>query len=134
MASEAAQKGGQILAAILRFLKIFTLNTWRRLLILVHYTLIGFHQLRLRRACRILGKRVFHSLEGGEVNPLLVGEVKDSLKKAQAIQKAKDKRYQAIAALREKIMAAKAPAPEPAPAPEAEPAPAEEFSPEKPQG
>ena len=135
MASEAANKGGQILAAVLRFLKIFTINTWRRLLMLGHYTLIGCHQLRLRRAWRILGKRVLHSLEAGEVNPMLAGDVKDSLQKAQAIAGGKDKRYQAIAALREKIAASKAPAappppkPEPAPAQEPEPAPAQEAEP-----
>lgn len=135
MAPEATPKGGQILAAVLRFLKIFIVNTWRRLLMLCHYSLICFHQLRLRRAWRILGKRVYYSLEKGEVNPMLAGDVKDSLQKVQAIEGAKEKRYQAIAALREKIRAARAPEappppePEPAPAQEPKPAPVQEPEP-----
>jgi hypothetical protein len=124
MVSEVANKGGQALAAVLSFLKIFTLNLWRRFLMLGHYTIICFHQQRLRRAWRVLGKRVHQALEGGEVNPMLAGSVKDSLTKAQAIEMAKDRRYQAIAALREKIRASRAG--EAAPPPEAEPAPAKE--------
>ncbi len=124
MASEMAHKGGQALAVVLRFLKIFMLNLWRRFLMLGHYTIICFHQQRLRRAWRILGKRIHQALEGGEVNPMLAGDVKDSLTKAQAIQTAKERHYQAIAALREKIRASRAG--EPAPSPEAEPAPAQE--------
>jgi len=123
MASDKAGKGGQTLASVLRFLQIFILNSWRRLLMLWHYTIICFHQQRLRRAWRRLGQRVHLALDKGEVNPMLAGEVKDSLSKAQAIKAAKDRHYQAIAALREKIRASrteKAP-----PTPEAEPAPAE---------
>jgi hypothetical protein len=144
-----------MLSAVLSFLKIFTLNLWRRLLMLGHYTIICFHQQRLRRAWRVLGKRVCHALEGGEVNPMLAEDVKDSLSKAQAIEKSKVKHHEAIAALREKIRAAKAPeapsppepepasaqepeaaptqAAEPGPAEEAESAPAQEPGPEQPQ-
>lgn len=127
MASEVANKGGQVLLAILRFLKIFTVNLWRRFLMLGHYTIICFHQQRLRRAWRILGKRVHQALEKGEVNPMLAGDVKDSLSKAQAIQTAKARHYQAIGALRDKIRASRAE--EAAPPPEAEPAPAQEPEP-----
>jgi len=120
MATDKENRGNQMLAAILRFLKIFTVNTWRRLLMGGHYLIIGFHQLRLRRVCRILGQRVLAALAGGEVNPMLAGEVKDSLDRAQALQKVKEKHYQGIAALREKIQAAKAGEPPP-PEPEAAP-------------
>jgi hypothetical protein len=163
MASEVATKGGQALAAVLRFLKVFILNLWRRFLMLGHYTINCFHQQRLRRAWRTLGKRVHQALEGGEVNPMLAGDVKDSLTKAQAIEMAKDRHYQAIAALREKIRATRAgeatpppeaeqvsvkepePAPaeaaepatvkaaEPAPTEAAEPPPSKEPGPEQPQ-
>lgn len=132
MASDQAGKGGQILSSVLRFLKIFILNSWRRLLMLGHYTVICFHQQRLRRAWRLLGQRVHRALEGGEVNPMLTGEVKDSLTKAQAIQAAKGRRYQAIASLREKIRASRAqdvpppPKAESAPAREPESAPVQE--------
>lgn len=123
MATDQPRSGGQIIQTVLRFLKIFTLNFWRRLVILGHYTLICLHQQRFRRAARILGQRVILSLESGEVNPMLAGEVKDSLARAQAVKKTKDRHYQAIAALKEKIRATRA---EEAPAaPEAEAAPLE---------
>ena len=127
MASKVAGQGGQTFSSILRFLKIFTLNLWRRLLMLSHYTIICFHQQRLRCAWRVLGRRVHEALESGEVNPMLAGEVKDSLAKAQNLKAAKDRHYQAIAALREKIRASRAE--EPSPPPEAEPAPAQESEP-----
>lgn len=145
MASNEAGQVGQILGNVFRLLKILTLNTWRRLLMLGHYTINCFHQQRLRRAWRVLGRRVHQALESGEVNPMLAGEVKDSLTKAQAIQAAKDKHYRAIVALREKIRASRAegapppmeaePVPPPKkaeaapPPPEAEPAPAVEPGP-----
>jgi hypothetical protein len=127
MASKVAGQGGQTFSSILRFLKIFTLNLWRRLLMLGHYTVICFHQQRLRCAWRVLGRRVHEALESGEVNPMLAGEVKDSLAKAQNLKAAKDRHYQAIAALREKIRTSRAE--EPSPPPEAEPAPAQESEP-----
>lgn len=142
MSAEQPRAAGQMVHTVLRWLKIFTLNTLRRLLILGHYTVICFHQQRFRRACRILGQRVFLSLEGGEVNPMLAGDVKDSLSRVQAVKKSKDRHYQAIAALREKIRATRAkeaPSPEPeveaapeGPSPEAPPRP--EGEPEKDQG
>ncbi|MEJ2091914.1 MAG: hypothetical protein P8X65_06940 [Syntrophobacterales bacterium] len=133
MASKEAGKGGQTFSSILRFLKIFTLNLWRRLLMLGHYTVICFHQQRLRCAWRVLGRQVHQALDNGEVNPILAEEVKDSLAKAQDLKAAKERHYQAIAALREKIQASRAEEPsrveepsraeEPTPPPEAEPAP-----------
>jgi hypothetical protein len=121
MASEKAGKHGPNLSSALGFLKNFTLNSWRRLLMLGHYTVICFQRQRLCRAWRLLGQRVHQALESGEVNPMLADEVKDSLAKAQALQTAKDRHYQTIAALREKIRATRAEAAPPSP--EAEPAP-----------
>src|SRR5574340_1618400 len=86
--------------------KIFTVNTMGRALILSRYTLICARQQRLRRALRRLGDRVLQALEQGEVNPMLTEEVKDALEKAKAIKAGKDRHYQAIGALREKIRAA----------------------------
>ena len=106
MASETPSHASQILAKVLRFLRIFTLNLWRRLIMLWHYSVICLHQQRFRRACRQLGARVFASLEAGEVNPMLVEEVKDSVDKAQALKRLKDRHYEALAALRQKIKAA----------------------------
>ena len=130
--SDPANQSVQILPATFRFLKIFILNSWRRLLIVGRYTIICFHQQRLRRAWRVLGKRVHQAVEGGEVNPMLAGEVKDSLSRAQAIKKTKDGHYQAIAVLREKIRAGRVR--EAPPSPEAEPPPSGTSNSEKSQG
>ena len=108
MASEPANQGGQKLSAVLRFLKIFALNSWRRLLIVGRYTIICFHQQRLRRAWRILGKQIHQAVEGGEINPMLTDEVQDKLTRVQVIKETKERHYQAIAALREKIRASRA--------------------------
>lgn len=133
MASEKTDQGGQTLSSGLHFLKNFTLNLWRRLLMLWHYTVICVHQQCLRRAWRRLGERVHQAVDQGEVNPMLTAEVKDSLAKAQDAQAKKDRHYEAVAALREKIQASKAEEPpvpqkaEPAAPPmEAEPPPAAE--------
>lgn len=113
MASDQAGQGGRLLTTVLSFLKIFLVNSWRRLLIVGRYTFIGWHHLRLRRAWRLLGKRVHLSVAEGEVNPMLTGVVKDSLARAQAIQARKDRHSQAVAALREKIRAERAQVPPP---------------------
>lgn len=144
MASHEAGKGGQTVSSVLHYLKIFTLNLWRRLVILWHYLVIFFHRQRLCRAWGRLGQRVHEAVDQGEVNPMLTDEVKDSLAKAQAVQAKKDRHYEAVAALREKIRASRteaAPVPqkteeapppqeaEPAPPPEAETAPEEKSEP-----
>ncbi|MGQ9688021.1 MAG: hypothetical protein ACUVXF_04425 [Desulfobaccales bacterium] len=121
MASEKAGLGGQLLAEVLQFLRIALVNSWRRLLILGRYLILLLHHLRLRRAWPRLGKRVHLAFEGGEVNPMLAGEVKDSLSAAQALQAQKNRQLEAIAALRQKIRSSRggeAPSP-----PEAEAAP-----------
>ena len=86
--------------------KIFALNTMRRVLILGRYTLICARQQRMRRALRRLGGAVLQALEQGEVNPMLTETVKDALGKAKVIKAGKDKHYQAINALKEKIRTA----------------------------
>jgi len=65
--------------------------------------LICWQQQKLRRACRRLGAQVLAALETGEVNPLLTEEVKDSLEAARSLTEGKNRHYQAIAALREKM-------------------------------
>ncbi len=113
MASEGAGRGRSLVATVLNSLKIFLVNSWRRLLMLSRCAIIGVYHLRLRRAWRKLGKRVHLSVAGGEVNPMLAGEVKDSLAKAQALQGQKSRHFQAVAALREKIRAGREKAPQP---------------------
>jgi len=117
MASEKAGRGGRILSEVLVFLKRGLSNTWRRLLILGRCFVIFFHHLRLRRAWRLLGKRVHLAFEGGEVNPMLAGEVKDSLNAAHALLAQKNRQLQAIALLREKIRASRSREAPPPPGP-----------------
>jgi hypothetical protein len=103
MASEPAQKGGQMLSSVLHCLKIFTINSYRRLLIAGHYAIICFHQQCLRRAWRVLGKNIHEAVAAGEDNPLLSEPVQEKLNRAEVIKGTKERHYQAIAALREKI-------------------------------
>jgi hypothetical protein len=130
MASEESGGRGRTLATVLGSLKNFLVNSWRRLLMLSNYAIVGCHHLRLRCAWRKLGKRVHLAVEAGEVNPMLTDEVKDSLARAQALQAQKSRHSQAVAALREKIQAGRQPAPPP---PEAEAGPAGESGSDQPQ-
>jgi len=107
MATEPASPGSRIIPAALRWLYIFTLNLWRRLCILGRYTIICFHQQRLRRAWRLLGRQLHQTVAGGEVNPMLTEEVQDRLARAEVIKETKDRHYQAVAALRQKIRASR---------------------------
>ncbi len=91
------------LNTILRYARIFAVNSMRRGLILGRYTLACWQQQRMRCAQRRLGKAVLAALEQGEVNPMLAEGVKDALDKAKAIQARKDQQYQAVAVIREKI-------------------------------
>ena len=111
MASEPEKQGGQILSTVLHCLKIFTLNSYRRLLIVGHYALICLHQQRLRRAWRILGKQIHRAVEAGEDNPMVGESVQEKLDRAEVVKGTKERHYQAIAALKEKIQACRAKAP-----------------------
>ncbi len=109
MSFRSGEQGGNFLKAVLRFITTLALNTLRRLIILGRYTLICWQQQRLRRAWRRLGQRVHAALAEGEVNPMLAEPVKDALKKAQGLKAMKDRQYQAIVGLREKIRAVRTP-------------------------
>ncbi len=111
MASEPAQKGGQMLSSVLHCLKIFTINSYRRLLIVGHYAIICFHQQCLRRAWRDLGTNIHQAVEAGEDNPMLNESVQEKLNRADLVKGTKERHYQAIAAIREKIQACRAKAP-----------------------
>jgi len=106
MNSDLKNKAVGSLKTVWGYTRVFTLNSLRRALILGRYTLICGRQQRLRGALRRLGGAVLQALEQGEVNPMLTEEVKDALAKAKAIKAGKDKHYQAISSLREKIRAA----------------------------
>jgi hypothetical protein len=106
MNADVKNKAAGALKTIWAYTQMFTLNSLRRVLILWRYTLICLQQQRLRRAQRRLGGAVLQGLEQGEVNPMLTEKVKDSLEKAKVIKAGKDKHYQAIDAIREKIRTA----------------------------
>jgi hypothetical protein len=89
----------------------------RRGLILGRYTLACWQKQKVNKAMRRLGEEFFQALEQGESNPLVVSAVSDAVKKAKDLKEVKDKNYQAMAAIREKIRAAWAQEPPPAPAP-----------------
>lgn len=106
MNADVKNKATGALKTICSYAKIFTCNTLRRGLILGRYTLICGQQQRLRRAQRRLGNAVLQALDQGEVNPMLTEAVKDALEKAKTVKAGKDKHYQAIEGIREKIRTA----------------------------
>ena len=116
------------------YTRTLSLNALRRGLILSRYTLACWQKQKVNKAMRRLGEQFFQALERGETNPLVVSEVSDAVKKAKDVKEARDKNYQAVAAIREKIRAAWVQEPPPVPAPETPPAPAEPTeAPEKPE-
>lgn len=131
MNADVKNKAAGILKTIFSFTRLFALNTMRRGMILGRYTLACWQQQRLRCAQRKLGRAVMLSLDGGEVNPMLAESVKDALEKAGAVKAGKEKHYQVIEAIREKIRTSKAGE---APAAPREPQPAETGPSEPPEG
>jgi hypothetical protein len=103
MRADFPDKARKSLRTAWGYTKIYTLNTLRRTLMLGRYSIICWQQQKLRRALRALGNETFQALQKGEVNPLLTDAVKDALARAKAIKAEKDRHYQAIAGLREKI-------------------------------
>jgi hypothetical protein len=118
-----AAKGLKGLISAGWYAKTLALNMLRRGLILGRYTLACWQKQKVNKAMRRLGEQFFQALAQGETNPLVVSAVSDAVQKAKDLQEVRDKNYQAVAAIREKIRAAWAK--EPPPAPETPPAPAE---------
>ena len=108
------------------YAKTLALNTMRRGLILGRYTLACWQKQKVNKAMRRLGDQFFQALERGETNPLVVSEVSDAVKKAKDVKEVKNKNYQAIVAIRDRMRGAWAKEPPPAPAPEPPPATAEQ--------
>jgi hypothetical protein len=81
----------------------FTVNTGRRLQILSRYAMACSQQQKIKCAERTLGEKTFQALERGEANPLTAPEVNEAVQKLKETKEAKEKNYQAIAAIREKI-------------------------------
>lgn len=129
-----AAKGLKGLTAVGWYAKTLSLNMMRRGLIMGRYTLACWQKQKVNKAMRRLGEQFFQALEQGETNPLVVSAVSDAVKKAKDVKEAKDKNYQAVAAIREKIRAAWVKESPPVPAVETPPPPAEPAeAPEKPE-
>ena len=120
-----AAKGFKGLKCVWGFAWTLALNTLRWGLILGRYTLACWQKQKVNKAMRRLGEQFFQALEQGETNPLVVSAVSDAVNRAKDLKAVRDKNYQAVAAIREKIRAAWAKEPPPAPAPETPAAPAE---------
>jgi hypothetical protein len=120
-----AATGLKGLKVVWRYTVTLALNLLRRGLILGRYALACWQKQKVNKAMRRLGEQFFQSLEQGETNPLVVSEVSDAVQKAKEVKEARDKNYQAVAAIREKIRTAWVQAPPPPPAPETPAAPPE---------
>lgn len=81
----------------------FAVNTGRRGKILGRYLLACWQQQKIRRAMRHLGNQTYQALERGEANPLAAPEVSQALSRAKDLKELKDRNYQAMAAIRERI-------------------------------
>jgi hypothetical protein len=88
------------------YTKTLSLNMMRRGLIVGRYTLACWQKQKVNKAMRRLGEQFFQALEQGETNPLVVSAVSDAVNRAKDLKAAKDKNYQAVAAIREKMRAA----------------------------
>jgi hypothetical protein len=107
------------------------INSGRRAKILGRYGLACWQQQKLNRAMGKLGVHTFQALEQGEGNPLGAPEVNEAVQKAKELREAKDKNYQAMEAIRERIRASgvKEPPPPPPAAPPETPAEAPQAEP-----
>jgi hypothetical protein len=120
---------GKVLSGTWRF----TVNTARRGQILGLKGVAFWQQRKIDRALGKLGAQTFKALEQGESNPITAPGVNEALQRAKSLKEAKEKKYVAMEAIRERIRASKVKAPPPPPpAPEPEPAPAPEAAPEPP--
>lgn len=81
----------------------FAVNTARRGQILGKYGLACAQQAKIKKAERLLGEKSFQALERGEANPLAAPEVNEAVQKVKDAKEQKEKTYQDIAAIREKV-------------------------------
>jgi hypothetical protein len=104
--NKMATKGLQGLKTVGWYAKTLSLNMLRRGFIIGRYTLACWQKQKLNKAMRRVGEQFFQALEQGETNPLVVSAVSDAVNRAKDVKAVKDKNYQAVAAIREKMRAA----------------------------
>jgi hypothetical protein len=127
MSAELKEKTVAGLKTTSRGTWILTVNTARRVKILARYGLAYWQQRKINRALARLGTQTFQALEQGEGNPMTAPEVNEAVQKAKDFREIKEKNYQAMEAIRERIRTSRVKEPPP---PEAPPEEAQE--PEKP--
>jgi preprotein translocase subunit SecD len=126
MSAELKDKAAGGLKKVLSGTWSLTINTARRADILRRHGLAYWQQRKIDRALSKVGHHTFQALEQGESNPLTAPEVNEALAKARKLKENKDKNYQAMEAIRERIRASRVKEPSPPPPaaapPEAPPA------------
>lgn len=81
----------------------FTVNTGRRTQILGKYGQACWQQAKIKKAERDLGEKAFQALERGETNPLTAPEVNEAVQQVKNLKERKEKTYQDIADIQERI-------------------------------
>jgi hypothetical protein len=100
-----AEIAGKTIRLILLYLKNFSLNFSRRLVILGKKVGIFWQNRRMATQFRRLGENVYARLAAGDVNPLLQDEVKDQLNSLLALEENIAGRLNVIVQIREQIKA-----------------------------
>jgi hypothetical protein len=131
MSAELKDKAVAGLKTTCRGTWTLTVNTARRVKILGRYGLAYWQQRKINRALTRLGNQTFGALEQGEGNPMTAPEVNEAVQKAKDLREIKEKNYQAMEAIRERIRTSRVKAPPPPPPPPEAP-PEEAQEPEKP--
>jgi hypothetical protein len=137
MSADLKDKAASGLQKVLGGTWSFSINTARRADILRRHGLAYWQQRKIDRALSKVGHHTFEALEQGESNPLTAPGVNEALEKARKLKENKDKNYQAMEAIRERIRTSRVkeapPPPPPHAPPEAPPAePAAAVKPEEP--
>jgi hypothetical protein len=117
MSAELKEKAVAGLKTTCRGIWTLTVNTARRAKILGRYGLAYRQQRKINRALARLGTQTFQALEQGEGNPMTAPEVNEAVQKAKELREIKEKHYQAIEAIRERIRTSRVKEPPPPPTP-----------------
>jgi hypothetical protein len=131
MSAELKEKAVAGLKTTCRGIWTLTVNTARRVKILGRHGLAYRQQRKINRALTRLGTQTFRALEQGEGNPMTAPEVNEAVQKAKDLKEIKEKNYQAMEAIRERIRTSRVKEPPPPPPPPPEAPPAETKEPEK---
>jgi chromosome segregation ATPase len=81
----------------------FVVNSARRTQILGKYSQACWQQSKIKKAERELGEKSFQALERGETNPLTAPEVNEAVQQVKELREQKEKTYQDIAEIKERI-------------------------------